>query len=165
MTTVVLHNGSTTQANPKRYIRIYSTSIEEVLDKKVIKINLPKTKSGWSAGPERISIDLLQVDRKFVITGKIDLTSNKTNSGVLPAITLVDADVANALIVKERINFMVDHGGVLTLAVGFALPDGYDSTRIYSVVVDRVSYKEIPQDQTVAPNYDITIECSVSTDR
>jgi hypothetical protein len=162
MTTVRLDNGLTSQAT-KYYIKIYAVSIEDALNKKVIKINIPKAKSvppaitGWTAGPERISIDLLDIDRKFVIKGKIDLSSNKTN-------LWADSDLANALLVKERIITMVEKGGVLRLTVG-TTDDGYDSTRTYLVAIDQVIFTEVSADTLVASSYDITLEGSVSTDK
>ncbi len=151
------------QAN-KFYIELPNVKITEGLIKKQENINLAKQSDEWGNGPERLSIDFLDIDRKITINGLIDLECDNNASWV-------QFPVADAAIVKERLIYMMEHGGVVGLYLGLD-DDGYtndpvlnaagDGDRLFSVSIISMSFVEIPRDDSVATVYDFTIEVNLS---
>lgn len=174
MTTIRLDNGSTSQVN-KFYIQFEGTSIKGVIEKTNMPISISKTPSKWIEGPDKINLDLLNINNTYIIQGIIDEKTNKTAGWA-------DADLNDARQVIDRIEYMITHGGVLKLTLGLSA-DGYTAdptltwadagigrggasgTRELSLAITRFQFEEVPQDydpdgtgKHIAPHYAVILE-------
>lgn len=164
MTTIRLDNGSTSQAN-KFYLELHAEKVKRINDKKIILVPIPKPEPKWSQGPEDLAVDLLTITRKFVVTCTIDKHTNKDASWN-------DDDLADAAQVMDRLYYMQENGGVVTLTRSLAA-DGYGTdpvlgtggTRTYNCVLKRIEETEKPEDQIPAHSYSVIIEFQIAEDR
>lgn len=122
-------------------VKIFTTKIEEVIEKKLNFLRIPKPSQKWTDGPETKIIDLLILTRVFNIEGSF---AQFTAGG----------DTAQQT--RDKLKTMIEAGGGATMA--------YRGVN-YSGNFQKCSITEIPSDEDVPSDYSIMLNFVEGVDR
>lgn len=75
---IILDKGGSNQ------ITIHTVTVEEIINKKLTKIDPPQSSANWDTGPKPSKIvDLLKVEERFSITGEINSADKLKFKGII----------------------------------------------------------------------------------
>lgn len=149
MTDVIFDNSNTNVDTP-RYIRIYTSKIEDMLNNdQLIQNVLPISPNDWidSEGeisqPENNIMDFKRIKNTFQINGQIDVNSNLTDNSA-PDISDIESPVSNVNIVKERLKEIATTGGVIQMSI---LVDGTSKLAEVTGAITSLTVREESHEQ------------------
>lgn len=119
-------------------VKIFTTKVEEAVEKKLNFIRPPKSKQSWDEGPEIKIIDLLIVTRVFTIEGHLTETGSDT-----------------AQQQRDKLWSMIKAGGCAIMTYGGA--KSIEGTNTFSINFQKTRISETPSDETVASQYSVTL--------
>lgn len=122
-------------------VKIFTTKVEEVIEKKLNFLKIPKPKQKWADGPEVKIIDLLLITRQFNIEGSITQFT-------------VGGDTAQQQ--RDKLWDIIKAGGTATVA--------YRGNN-YTIGFQKCSMNEISADEDTPSSYDVTLNVIEGVDR
>jgi hypothetical protein len=141
MTRVLLTNSNTSVTTP-RCIEIWTTKRDNNFDHNVISYNYPYPPSDWLSGgvvvdPQTIFFDLKQTTQSFMITGKVDVDSNRNIDSTFSANPVAYIDY-----IEDYLLDIANSGGVVKLIV----ISGVGSREYYGCIMN-MRIGEVQQEQ------------------